>query len=230
MLLRAKAGRTPPVLAAFREDGDRGRSRRQTALPTLHAPLPKRQPGARLGPGHVDGAPLGRRLLLRGHRRPKRCGAGLTPRPSQASRIAGICRAATWRWHVAWRLTAWTASAHVLAFATANPARGEGLMGTARAAAALTRFLAHRPQRLAEVPRATGQVARGAWHGFGDLVEAWKRGDGAGWYAALEAAILSLACHAQRAHPKRARQTGRAPLGLEPCCENAEVIEFAEAA
>ena len=87
------------------------------------------------------------------------------------------------------------------------------------AAAALTRFLAHLTQLL----------ARCALHVFGDLVEALKRGDVVGLYAALEAAIASLACHAQRAHPKRDRQTGRAQLGLAPYCEHDDVIEFAEA-
>jgi hypothetical protein len=67
-------------------------------------------------------------------------------------------------------------------------------------------------------------------HVLGDLVEALKRGDGAGLYAALEAAITSLACHAHRAHPKRDRRTGRAKLGLEPFFEKDDVIEFAEAA
>ena len=76
----------------------------------------------------------------------------------------------------------------------------------------------------------TRKVAMCAMHVLGDLVEALKRGDGARLYAALEAAITYLACHARRAHPERDRQTGRAQLGLEPCFEHDEVIEFAEAA
>jgi hypothetical protein len=114
------------------------------------------------------------------------------------------------------------------AFDTANPALVEGLIWTAIAAAALKRFVAHMTQLLAEVPMSTRKVAMCAMHIFGDLVEALKRGDGAGLCAALEAAITYLACHAQRAHPKRDRQTGRAQLGLEPCFENDDVIEFAE--
>jgi len=46
----------------------------------------------------------------------------------------------------------------------------------------------------------------------------------------LEAAITSLAWHAQRAHPTRDRQTGRAPLGLAPFFGNDDMIAFAEAA
>jgi hypothetical protein len=49
-------------------------------------------------------------------------------------------------------------------------------------------------------------------------------------YAALEKAVTYLACHAQRAHPERDRQTGRSQLGLEPCFEHDDMIEFAEAA
>ena len=76
----------------------------------------------------------------------------------------------------------------------------------------------------------TRKVAMGAMYVLGDVVEAVKRGDEAGLYTALEAAITSLACHAQRAHPTRDRRTGRSQLGLEPFFANDEVREFAEAA
>jgi hypothetical protein len=76
----------------------------------------------------------------------------------------------------------------------------------------------------------TRKVAMCAMHVLGDIVRALQHGDVVGLYAALEAAITSLACHAQRAHPKRDRQTGRTQLGLAPCFENEDVIEFAEAA
>ena len=124
----------------------------------------------------------------------------------------------------------WKSSANLHAFDTANTALVEGLIWTAIAAAALKRFLAHMTQLLAEVPMSTRKVAMCALHVLGDLVEALKRGDVVGLYAALEAAITYLARHAQRAHPKRDRQTGRAQLGLEPCFEHDDVIEFAEAA
>ena len=124
----------------------------------------------------------------------------------------------------------WKSYANLHAFDTAHPALVEGLIWVAIAAAALKRFLAHMSQLLAEVPMSTRKVAMCAMHVLGDLIEALKRGDVAGLYAALEAAITSLAFHAQRAHPKRDRQTGRAQLGLEPCFENDDGIEFAEAA
>ena len=76
----------------------------------------------------------------------------------------------------------------------------------------------------------TRKVAMCSMHVLGDLVEALKRGDEVGLYAALEAAITYLACHAQRAHPARDRRTGRAQLGLKPCFDNDDAIEFAEVA
>jgi len=69
-----------------------------------------------------------------------------------------------------------------------------------------------------------------AVHVLGGIVQALKTGDVAGLYAALEAAITSLACHAQRAHPKRDRHTGRSQLGLEPLFGSDDLMEFAEAA
>jgi len=62
------------------------------------------------------------------------------------------------------------------------------------------------------------------------MVRALQRGDVAGLSAALEAAVTSLACHAQRAHPAWDRHTGRSQLGLEPLFGSDDVIEFAEAA
>ena len=76
----------------------------------------------------------------------------------------------------------------------------------------------------------TRKVAMCAMYVLGDLVEALKRGDEAGLYAALEAAVTYLSCHAQRAHPKRDRRTGRSQLGLEPFFEKDDMIECAEAA
>jgi len=124
-------------------------------------------------------------------------------------------------------LKEWKSYANLHAFDTANPALVEGLMWAAMAAAALKRFLAHMTQLLAEVPMSTRKVAMCAMYVVGDVVEALKSGDKASLYAALEAAITSLACHAQRAHPKRDRQTGRSQLGLEPCFENDDMIKLA---
>jgi len=229
-LIRAKAGMNPQVREAFREDGQRLRSLRNKALQTIHTKLPKRQRVELLVQWHVDGTPLCLRLILSWNRRTKSFCYFLTNLPSKGYPIHVICRAYKWRWQVELLFKEWKSYANLHAFDTENPAIVEGLIWTAIAAAALKRFLAHMTQLLVEVPMSTRKVAMCALYVLGDIVRALQHGDVAGLYAALEAAITYLSCHAQRAHPKRDRQTGRAQLGLEPCFENEDVIEFAEAA
>ena len=113
---------------------------------------------------------------------------------------------------------------------TAKVAIVEGRIWTAIAAAALKRFLTHMTQLLAAVPMSTRKVAMCAVHVLGAIVRALQSGDVAGLYAAREKAVTYLACHAQRAHPARDRQTGRSQLGLEPLFGSANVIELADAA
>src|SRR6266566_6169009 len=229
-LIRAKAGMNPQVLEAFREDGKRLRSLRHKSLQTIHAKLPKRQRVELRVQWHVDGAPLCLRLILSWNRRTKSFCSFLTNLSSQRYPLEVICRAYKWRWQVELLFKEWKSYANLHAFDTANPAIVEGLMWAAIAAAVLKRFLAYMTQLLAEVPMSTRKVAMCAVHVLGGIVQALKTGDVAGLSAALEAAMTYLACHAQRAHPKRDRQTGRSQLGLEPLFGSDEVIEFAEAA
>jgi len=229
-LIRAKAGMNPQVLEAFREDGKRLRSLRNKPLQTIHAKLPKRQRVALRVQWSVDGPPLCLRLIVSWNRWTKSFCYFLTNLPSIPYSLEMICRAYKWRWQVELLFKEWKSYANLHAFDTANPALVEGLIWAAIAAAALKRFLAHMTQRLVEVPMATRKVAMCAVHVLGGIVQALKTGDMAGLYDALEAAVTYLACHAQRAHPQRDRQTGRAQLGLEPCFEHDDVIEFANAA
>jgi hypothetical protein len=229
-LIRAKAGMHPQILEAFREDGTRLRSLRNTSLQTLHATLPKRQRVELAVQWHVDGCPLCLRLIVSWNRHQKAFCSLLTNLPAPRYTLEMICRAYKWRWQVELLFKEWKSYANLHAFDTAHPAIVEGLIWTAIAAAALKRFLAHMTQLLTEVPMSTRKVAMWAMHVLGDLVEALKHGDGARLYAALEAAITYLACHARRAHPERGRQTGRSQLGLAPCFEYDDMIEFVEAA
>src|SRR5437867_7163194 len=158
-LIRAKAGRNPQVLEAFREDGKRLRSLRHKSLQTLHAKLPKRQRVELMVRWHVDGAPLCLRLMLSWNRRTKSFCYFLTNLPSQRYPIHVICRAYKWRWQVELLFKEWKSYANLHAFDTANPTLVEGLIWTAIAAAALKRFLAHMTQLLAEVPMSTRKVA-----------------------------------------------------------------------
>ena len=229
-LIRAKAGMNPQVLEAFREDGQRLRSLRNKSLQTIHAKLPKRQ-RVELGvQWQMDGHPLCLRLILSWNPRTKSFCYFLTNLPAKRYPLEVICRAYKWRWQVELLFKEWKSYANLHAFDTANPALVEGLIWAAIAAAALKRFLAHMTQLLMEVPISTRKVAMCALHVVGDLVEALKHGDVVGLYTALVAAITYLACHARRAHPERDRQTGRSQLGLEPCFEHDDAIEFAEAA
>jgi len=229
-LIRAKAGMNPQVLEAFREDGKRLRSLRNKSLQTIHAKLPKRQRVELRVQWLVDGAPLCLRLILSWNRRTKSFCYFLTNLSSQQYPIEVICRAYKWRWQVELLFKEWKSYANLHAFDTENPAIVEGLIWAAIAAAALKRFLAHMTQLLLEVSMSTRKVAMCAVHVLGGIVQALKTGDVAGLYEAMEEAITYLACHAQRAHPKRDRKTGRSQLGLEPYFDNDGMIEFAEAA
>src|SRR5207249_8869821 len=215
---------------AFREDGKRLRSLRNKPLKAIHAKLPKRQRIELVVVWQVEEQPLRLRLLISWNRRTQEFCYLVTNLPATRYGLDMIYRAYKWRWQVELLFKEWTSYANLHAFDTENVAIVEGLIWTAIAAAALKRFLAHMTQLLVEVPMSTRKVAMCAMHVLGDIVRALQHGDVAGLYAALEAAITYLSCHAQRAHPKRDRQTGRAQLGLEPCFENEDVIEFAEAA
>jgi hypothetical protein len=229
-IIRAKAGMNPQVVEAFRADGKRLRALRNKPLQVIHAKLPKRQ-RAELGVcWQVDGQPLYLRLIVSWNRRTKSFCYLLTNLSPQRYSLETICRAYKWRWQVELLFKEWKSYANLHAFDTANSVIVEGLIWVAIAAAALKRFLAHMTQLLTAVPMSTRKVAMCAVHVLGDLVEALKRGDGVGLYAALEAAITYLSCHAQRAHPERDRQTGRSQLGLAPFFESDDVIELAEAA
>ena len=228
--IRAKAGMNPQVLEAFREDGKRLRSLRHKSLQTSYAKLPKRQRVALGVQWQLAGHPLCLRLILSWNPRTKSFCYFLTNLPAKRYPLEGICRAYKWRWQVEFLFKEWKSYANRHAFDTTNPALVERWIWAAIAAAALKRFLAHMTQLLMEVPISTRKVAMCALHVLGDLVEALKHGDVVGLYTALVAAITYLACHARRAHPERDRQTGRSQLGLEPCFEKDDAIEFAEAA
>src|SRR6266446_317024 len=229
-LIRAKAGMNPQVIEAFREDGTRLRSLRNKPLKAIHAKLPKRQRVELVVEWQVEGHPLRLRLLISWNRQTQEFCSLLTNLPAKRYRLDMISRAYKWRWQVELLFKEWKSYANLHDFDTENAAIVEGLIWTAIAAAALKRFLAYMTQLLAEVPMSTRKVAMCAVHVLGAIVRALQSGDVAGLYAALEEAVTYLACHAQRAHPKRDRQRGRSQLGLEPLFGSDDVIEFAEAA
>jgi hypothetical protein len=229
-LIRAKAGLNPQVVEAWREDGIRLRALRNKPLKVIHATLPKRHRVELVVVWQVEEHALRLRLLISWNRQTQEFCYLLTNLPAQRYPLDMLYRAYTWRWHVELLFKEWKSYANLHAFDTENASIVEGLIWTAIAAAALKRFLASMTQLLAEVPMSTRKVAMCAVHVLGAIVRALQSGDVAGLYAALEEAVTYLACHAQRAHPKRDRQIGRSQLGLEPLFGSDDVIEFAEAA
>jgi Transposase DDE domain len=229
-LIRAKAGMNPQVVEAWREDGTRLRSLRNKPLKAIHAKLPKRQRVELVVVWQVEGYALRLRLLISWNRRAKEFCYLVTNLPAKRYGLDVLYRAYKWRWQVELLFKEWKSYANLHAFDTANPAIVEGLIWAAIAAAALKRFLAYMTQLLAEVPMSTRKVAMCAVHVLGKIIQALQTGDVAELYKAREEAITYLACHAQRAHPQRDRQTGRSQLGLEPLFGSNAVIDFAEAA
>lgn len=100
LLIRAKTGRKPQVVEAFRADGTRVRSLRHQPLKTLHATLPTRQRVERGGRGEVDGHPLCLRLLIRWNPRTKSFCYCLTNLPPTRYPLEVLWRADKWRWQV----------------------------------------------------------------------------------------------------------------------------------
>jgi hypothetical protein len=221
----------PPLLIdAYRADGKRLESLRNTPLQALHTKLPTRQRVALVGRWQLDGCPLRLRLIVSWHSKTKRFCYFLTNLPPKRSPIAVLCRADKWRWAVELLCKERKSSAHLHAFDTETVALAEGLIWAAIAAAARKRFLAHATQLIAGVIMSTRKAALCVTYVCGDIVQALKTAEGSALADALESAIASLARHAQRAHPRRDRQTGRLQLGLEPLFDSQDVAEIKEAA
>jgi hypothetical protein len=172
LIIRAKAGLHPQVVAACRADGTRRRALRHPTLKALHPTLPKRHRVERVVAWQLEEPVLRLRLLLSWNRQTKACCSVLTHLPAQRDRLAMLYRAYPWRWPGARLLKAWTSYANLHAFDTAHPAIVEGLMWAAIAAAALKRFLTSMTPRLAEGPMSTRKGARCAAHVFGEMVQA----------------------------------------------------------
>jgi hypothetical protein len=100
-LIRATAGMHPQVVEAWREDGKRLRSLRNTPRKVIHTTLPKRQRVERVVAWQLEAHPLRLRLLSSWHRQTKECCSWWTNLPATRSRLDMISRAYTWRWHVA---------------------------------------------------------------------------------------------------------------------------------
>ena len=229
-LIRAQAGMHPQLVAAFRDDGKRLGSLRHKPLKPIHSKRPKR-PRVDLGVSwQIEGHLLRLRLLSSWNAQTKSFCYCLTTLPPKRYTIKGLCRAYKGRWAVELLFKEGKSYAHLHAFDTEKAASVEGLIWVALAAAALQRFLAPATQLVAGVIISTRQVARGVTYVLHDMVQALQTAQVAGLDAALVSASTYVACHAQRAHPQRDRQTGRWQLGLEPLLGSDAAAEVKEAA
>lgn len=230
VLVRAKAGLNPHVREAYREDGKRLQSLRNKPLQAIHGRLPKRQRVELVVEWQVEGKPLRLRLIISWNPQTRSFCYFLTNVPPERYSIDMICRAYKWRWQVELLFKEWKSYAHLQAFDTGKDAIVEGLIWSAIAAAALKRFVAHVAQLAQGVMISTRKAAMCLPNVWGDLVKALKTDQVADLLEALEEAVSYLACHAQRAHPKRDRERGRLQLGLEPIGIGDEAAEIKEAA
>jgi len=101
LLIRAKAGRNPQVVEAFREDGKRPRSLRNKPLKAIHAKLPKRQRVELVVTWQVEAYTLRLRLRISWHRRTQEFCSLVTNLPAKRSHLDMLYRAYKWRWPVA---------------------------------------------------------------------------------------------------------------------------------
>jgi hypothetical protein len=119
LLSRAKAGMHPHVSAAFREDGQRLRSRRHKPLQALHTKLPQRQRVALVVQWSGDAQALRLRLIISWNRQTKAFCSLVTNLPAQRYHLDLICRAYKGRWQVALLFKEWKSYANRHAFDTA---------------------------------------------------------------------------------------------------------------
>jgi hypothetical protein len=105
--------------------------------------------------------------------------------------------------------------AELHAFRTADPHIAEGLIWAAVAAATLQRFMAHLTQRVHAREISSQRAAKAASGALADLFKALAADRSGRIRRAFKAALAYLATNAQRAHPRRDRQTGRLQTELE---------------
>lgn len=118
------------------------------------------------------------------------------------------------RWQVELLFKEWKSYANLRAFDTANPFIAEGLIWAALCAATLKRYCAHITEKLLHVAMSTHTVAKCIHHLLSDVLRAIIHQPRL-VNQCIERLLLYLARNAQRAKPKRDRETGRLKLGLK---------------
>lgn len=119
------------------------------------------------------------------------------------------------RWQIELLFKEYKSYARLRAFRTDDPNIAEGLVWAAVAAATLQRFMAHLTQHVHAVEISTQKTAKAASAALSDLFKTLVTQRKPPIDKAFKAALNYLANNAQRAHPRRDRQTGRLQTGLE---------------
>lgn len=118
------------------------------------------------------------------------------------------------RWQVELLFKEWKSYANLRAFDTSNPHIAEGLIWAALCAATLKRYCAHATEQLFRVAMSTHTVAKCVHHLLTDVLRAIVHRPRA-VNRRVHRLMYYLADNAQRARPKRDRQSGRLKLGLD---------------
>ena len=129
--------------------------------------------------------------------------------------VAAVRRLYRLRWQVELLFKEWKSYANLHAFGTSKEGIAEGLIWAALSAALLKRFIGHVTELVVkDVQISTRNVAMAFGYKAEALLQALLKGRGV--RKQLKRLVRYLADNAQRAHPKRDRETGRLADGLRP--------------
>jgi hypothetical protein len=216
LLVRGKAGLTPRVIDAYREDGQRIKACQECDVKAIVSQWPKRQRAELDVEGLLEGEPFRVRLTVRWNPETKSVDSLLTHLPQDRDTISIICLGYKLRWQVELLWKEWKSYTHLHKFDTEKDHIAESVIWASRAASAMKRFLAHAAERLLEVVISTRKASMPSAYQLPQRFRVLRDGDGPWYRRACEAMITYLGKNAKRAHPKRDARTGRSRLGLKP--------------
>jgi hypothetical protein len=220
-VVRVKSSINPLILNAFTPEGRRLRKFRGKHLKRAGA-LSRREPVDMDAQWtKPDGSSVERRLIASWNPRERRYNFFATDPFRERYLVADILRAYRLRWQIELLFKEWKSYANLHAFDTSKAPIVEGLIWASLAAATVKRYLAHVTQLLTRVEISTRKVAMCAVHVLLEVFVALVRKSPYRLLLARRRAINYLSAHAQRAHPKRDRISGRLALGLQPIFANA---------
>jgi len=220
-IIRAKGSVNPLVLNAITPNGKRLKQFRGVILKDA-GKLPKRRPtDMDVEWSTSDGGSVECRLIASWNPKTKEHSFFATSLPRERYSVADILRAYRLRWQIDLLFKEWKSYANLHAFDTSKVPIAEGLIWASLAAATVKRYLAHVTQSLTGIEISTRKVAMCAVHVLLDIFTALVKRSPVRLRLAWKRAVIYLAAHAQRAHPKRDRKSGRLASLLNPIFVNA---------